>query len=197
MKVNPLYLRIFSDALIPVIGYIWGDWSLFFILLYYLLDLLTAEIFMHIRSAKIVSVRPSQKRKTWLSFGLLSFAVFAGSVFLIVAAQYLLQPKFVLHKELLAFLAYEDLGIAQGYVLIPLLALLGWQNYRMEFLMRGRQFKTTLSESWNRHLRALLLVFAFSGIAFGLFSVYRPAEWLLLLLLVLLTSLYTFFYGKN
>jgi hypothetical protein len=47
-----------------------------------------------------------------------------------------LVPTIDFTKEMLAFWKYKDMGIEQGYFLLPLIVIAGYQRYKMEFLMK-------------------------------------------------------------
>ena len=57
MRVNQKYVQSFGDALIPILGYFFWNWNLYFIVLFYLLDLIASEVFMYFKSKKILQVQ--------------------------------------------------------------------------------------------------------------------------------------------
>ena len=53
MRINPKYIQLVGDAIIPILGFFFWDWNLYFILLFYFLDMLTKEVLLHLKSNKI------------------------------------------------------------------------------------------------------------------------------------------------
>jgi hypothetical protein len=79
-----------------------------------------------------------------------------------------IQPNIDFVQQAKDFWNYEDLGIKQGYVLIPLVVLGAFQQYKMSFLMRGLDRVAPLKVVWKDHIQALFIAIGFAGIAFGL-----------------------------
>ena len=63
MKLNPKIIQVAADAAIPLMGFFLWDWSLYFILLFYLLDLLASEIIAHLSARKIREYNGQKKRE--------------------------------------------------------------------------------------------------------------------------------------
>jgi len=90
MRVQPKYLLLVSDALIPLLGLFVWNWSLYFILLFYLLDLLAREVLTHVKTKGIYKAQGLQKKQKWVRNGLLSGILFLTVVAGIHAALWLI-----------------------------------------------------------------------------------------------------------
>ncbi|MCJ8291141.1 MAG: hypothetical protein HRT58_15785 [Crocinitomicaceae bacterium] len=167
MKIKQAYIQLISDAIIPLAGALFFNWSLYFILIFYCIDLLALEVVLHLKSRKTIEFR-GINRKEWHQRGLKSAVLFLLSLLLIHFCVFFIQPGIDFQKELVEFMAYEEMGIQQGYILVPLIAFAAYQLYRMTFLMPARFRTITMDEIWNPHLVSLLIVIAFSGIVIGL-----------------------------
>lgn len=186
------YIQIFGDALIPLLGFFLWDWSLYFILIYYILDVLMGEITMYFKARKVrENNHPKDK---WYRYAVFSGSLFVLGVILIHFAMFLIQPDIDFLKELIAFWTYEELGIQQGYILVPLLAIVAIQKYRMEFLVTGRYRMIEQEQMWNRHFRQYFLIIAGCGITIGTSFLFRLEEVWYLLTIVVISSLYDYYF---
>lgn len=167
MKINQAYIQLIGDAIIPLAGALFFDWSLYFILIFYCIDLVATEVILHLKSKKTIEFRGIDK-KEWFTRGLKSSILFLGSLSLIHLGVLSIHPQIDFQKELIDFMAYEEMGIQQGYILVPLIALAAYQLYRMTFLMPARFRTISMDEIWRPHLISLLIIIGFSGIVIGL-----------------------------
>ena len=197
MKLNPKYIQLFADALIPLLGLFLWDWSLYFILLFYFLDLISAEIILHLKSKKTVAFQGANGlKKEWLKWGVTSFLFLVMSVVMIHFAVYFISPGINFKTEALAFWNYEEMGIKQGYILLPLVFLVSYQQYKMTFLMAGRFRNTQLNPLWKKHIIPLILIIAFAGICLGISWFIYIHETVYVLGIIALTTLYKFRYNE-
>lgn len=190
MKIQPKYSQLIGDAVIPLLGFFLWNWSLYFILLFYIIDLLLIEVVMHLKTKKTLQQRTTEDKSIWFKQGVLSTVLFVVNCILIHFAIQKLHPTIDFQKEALAFWSYKDMGIEQGYILLPLLIFVAYQKYKMEFLMPGLFRTINLQAMWKEHKKANIILFAFIGLAFGVFSFISPPEWLVILLIVALSSGY-------
>lgn len=70
--------------------------------------------------------------------------------------------------EIQKFWFYKEMGIEQGYVLVPLIVLMGFTQYKVEFLLPAQYTKITIQNLWESHIQAMLVILAFTGLTFGL-----------------------------
>lgn len=184
-------VQLLLEASIPLMGYFLWDWSLYFIILFYLIDVLSSLFVDHLKSKKIVAYKGLQSgKKTWLKFGLLSSVLFLLNITVIHLALFFIDPEIDFLQGFIAFLSYEEMGIQQGYVIIPLVFFANFQRYKMEFLMPAKYRVKELSAIWRENNVAAVLILAFSTLVIGLSQFLSFNETVLLILVVVITSLY-------
>jgi hypothetical protein len=189
MNFNLRLVQVFSDALIPVLGYLFWEWDLFFIVLYYLLDLIVSEIFMHFKSRTIRLTQGGGMMQPAV-YIITGIGIIATVLFLLRVFMLNLHPSMNLVSETIEFWQYKDLGIQQGYILLPLLAIVGYQRYKTEFIKPGRHKKQSLREIWTEHFRDLLLLLGCTGAITALSFFILFPEWAYLILLLGGTTVY-------
>ena len=122
--------------------------------------------------------------------------LFVGVVAAIHASVWWMQPEIDFLKELQLFWEYEELGIQQGYILLPLIAYAAYAQYRMSFLMPGKAQKVLMDTVWRQHFIALLLILA-GAIITALLGTFIPlGETLVVCLIVLAVGAYGYFLEK-
>jgi hypothetical protein len=194
MKIQPKYIRLLGDALIPLLGYFLWDWSLYFILIFYFFDLLINEVLMHFKSRKIVDFEGGNQTKLWITKSVISISTFISFFILIhfALSQRIVEIHFV--KEFIAFLRYEELGIQQGFILIPLLVLMGVQSYKLEFVLRGKHRMIPLKKLWNGYLIGQGILLGFTVLGSLLLRLVNIPDYIIILSIVLFSSLYAYFF---
>ncbi len=145
---------------------------------------------MHLKTKKTLQERTQEDKSIWYKQGILSTVLFLINCILIHLAIQELHPIIDFQKEAIAFWSYKDMGIEQGYILFPLLIFVAYQKYKMEFLMPALYKVINLQTMWKEHQKANIILLAFIGLALGVFSFIAPPEWLLILLIVALSSGY-------
>jgi len=127
-----------GELIIPLMGYYLWNWDLHFILLFYYLDIV-ASFFLSI--AKVRAVSLYRERKWMVQIHLTTFLIWYGLILLglsfLEIAILAIYPEINLVNSLFQFLTYEEWGIPQGIVLLPLIFLLNWQQYKLVFLRTG------------------------------------------------------------
>ena len=188
MRVNVKYLQLITDAIIPLLGYFFWHWNLYFIVLFYLLDYLAYEVFSHVKARKVSSLK--QDNSTWLKLGIVSIVLFVLNSVLVQITMKSLVPTIDFTKEIMAFWNYKDMGIEQGYFLLPLIVIAGYQRYKMEFLMTGMFQKITIRQIFLKDIQAQLIAFGFIALTFGLSYFIVFPEIVYVLGIVLFTGIY-------
>jgi cellobiose-specific phosphotransferase system component IIC len=89
------------------------------------------------------------------------------------------------------------MGIAQGYILIPLILFVAIQRYRMEFLMRGKFRTIQLFMFWQHHFRMYFMLIGGVGIALGLALILVLPELVYVLAAIASTTLYTLYFKAD
>jgi hypothetical protein len=197
MKLHPKYIQIAGDALIPLLGFFLWDWSLYFIVLFYLLDLLTREILLHVKSGRI---RKGKKTKnnllSWVKMGTLSFLGLLSSIVLIHLTMPNIAQDFNPILEIDAFWNYEEMGIKQGYLLVPLIAFMGFQQYKTEFIVPKLYESLSIEALWKGHFNSMFVLLGFIGFSFGLVQFLVLPEWIFVIGIVLCSGFYQLFYHR-
>lgn len=188
MRVNVKYLQLITDAIIPLLGYFFWHWNLYFIVLFYLLDYLAYEVFSHVKARKVSSLK--QDNSTWLKLGIVSIVLFVLNSVLVQITMKSLVPTIDFTKEIIAFWNYKDMGIEQGYFLLPLIVIAGYQRYKMEFLMTGMFQKITIRQIFMKDIQAQLIALGFIALTFGLSYFIVFPEIVYVLGIVLFTGVY-------
>jgi hypothetical protein len=152
MRVNPAYIQWIGDLIIPILGFIFWDWSLYFILLFILLDMFAKEVVMHVKAYHVNKLHPNGKAQ-WLKKSVVNTVFFMSFLLLVHVAVLQVFPTLKFTIEWWRFWTYEDLGIQQGYVLLPLLAVSGYMQFKQSFVLPNMAAKLTMSELWSPQIK--------------------------------------------
>lgn len=192
MKVKQEYIQLIGDAIIPLAGAFFFDWSLYFILIFYCIDLLALEVILHLKSKKTVEFRGIDK-KEWSKRGLKSGLLLLLTLALIHLAVFFIESGIDFKQQLYDFIMYEEMGIAQGFILVPLIAFSAYQLYKMSFLMPARFRTISMDEIWRPHFISLMIMIGFSGLVIGLSQFIVLPELVYVLAIVIVSSGYQFY----
>ncbi|MEN9700238.1 MAG: hypothetical protein RLZZ301_1436 [Bacteroidota bacterium] len=129
MKRLQFYAEIIGDFFIPLLGFLFWDWNLYFILLYVLLDYCIRVV--HVCISPQITKKQQVLRP--LVF-LITFVVISHFYMVLSTPTWMFLPAFS------DFFWYEDLYIPQGFILLPLLVYSEVTRIRM-----GRQFDPAFS----------------------------------------------------
>ena len=191
MRKNQKLIQVLLEAVIPLAGFFFWDWNLYFILLFYFIDILANEAIVHLKSRKIVSFQGKKTtKKDWLKFGVIS--LFTLSLSLLISHFAL---RFILHGidfklEVVSFWNYTEMGLKQGYILVPIIVLMSYQKYKMEFLMPARYRNAVIKTTWMKHIKALIVILAFACLSLGVSQFLKLPEIVYVLGIVLFSSIY-------
>lgn len=189
--MNQKSIQLISEALIPLLGFFFWDWGLYFILLFYIIDIFANEFVIHLKSKKTTDFQLEESnRVTWIKNSVFSAALIITIILLIHVVMRCLEPGIDFKQEALYFWNYTELGIKQGYVLIPILFFVGYQQYKMQFLASAKYRSTKLKELWKAHIQAFIVVIAFCGFALGLSQLVVLQEVVYVLGIIAFTTLY-------
>lgn len=183
MQNRAIYIQLIGDALIPLLGFFLWDWSLYFILLFYLLDLLASEVIILLKTKKALGQDNSVQRP----FLLYSLLIFLFNIMAFHIGVFMMNPDVDFKKEIVDFIMYEEMGIPQGLVLIPLIGFIAYQQYQMEYVRTGAFVKAVRSKLWARHLVDRLNILIFS-LVIVLTLIFIPLSEMTLLLAIVITS---------
>jgi len=204
MRIHPKYIQVLGDGIIPLLGFFFWDWNLYFILLFYFIDMFTKEVLLHLKANKIFehqletgnSIVEHEKKK-WLNFGIISFILLIFSIFLIQISMPFIQIDFNAKNEIIRFWSYKEMGIEQGYIFVPLIIFMGYTQFKMEFLAPAVYTRIDNSQLWQPHLKAMLILVAFTALTFGLVHFIKVPEAIFVISIVLISSLYQILHLKK
>lgn len=190
LKQSALFQTVLEAAL-PLAGYFYWHWDTSFILLFYLLDWI---LFLAINTVKAkkrfaFSQLASEKKQAIRTL-LLGTAFLIITCFVVLLTMQLLQPTFDFSERVIAFLRYNDMGIEQGYVLLPLLLLNGISVYKQQFI-RPELFKyLTMGQLINESSKQGLLLLASAGLFLGISLIVQLPDEILLFSTIIGTTGY-------
>jgi hypothetical protein len=182
-------IQVLLEATIPILGIFLWDWSLYFIILFYMLDLFADHVFLHVKSKRVIKENKTAG-KGWLSYGIGAGVLLSLSLLLAHFTVLNTHPGIDFLMELKNFWTYEELGVQQGYVLLPMLFFAAYQQYKMEFLLPARYRSMEIQTIWLPTLRSFYLLFAFTSLAFGLSFWVNWSDTVYVLAIVTISSAY-------
>jgi hypothetical protein len=184
---NQKLFQAVGEAIIPLLGFFFFNWGLYFILLFFFIDLLSTELFLHIKANAILSKnkREVNSRITRLKYGLISFLF---TLILIVTshmALFFVQPEIDFLSAFYEFLLYEEMGIPipQGVILFPLVFLGNYMQFKQFFQATRQAELLSITTLFSRRIKAIAIGIAGCGIVIGssLFFLFPTSIYLLLL----------------
>jgi hypothetical protein len=160
MRVNPKYIEVLGDTIIPLLGYFLWEWSLYFIVLYFIFELIFSEGFMYLKYYKSHAFQAS--KRGWFIPATLGFVALSTLIILIHLGFIFLIPTIDFKTQISLFLSYEDMGIAQGFIIFPLLFISGYQRYKLEFIRLNKHETLSVQQLWRtqwvKYIFVLLLI---------------------------------------
>ena len=134
---------ILGDVLIPSLGFFLWDWNIYFISLFFILDQIAKETGQLYRLVKLKSQVNLSKNTVY--FHLL---IFLALILVIHLFNYLQDPSIQFFKEMNDFFWYKDAGIAQGFILFPLLIFVERTKHKMYMKAFSAEMHRT---QWKTH----------------------------------------------
>lgn len=190
LKQSAIFQTVLEAAL-PLAGYFYWHWDTSFILLFYLLDWI---LFLAINSVKakkrFAFSQLAAEKKQAIRTLLLGTAFLIITCFVVLLTMQLLQPTFNLSERVIAFLSYNDMGIEQGYVLLPLLLLNGISVYKQQFIRPELYKYLTMGQLINESSKQGLLLLACAGLFLGVALFVQLPEEILLFSTIIGTTVY-------
>jgi len=157
VRDNQKYIQLFGDVAIPLLGFFLWNWTLYFIILFYLLDYMGSEIISHVKSNRVVEFNHLKKAE-WVKSGIISFVLLIAAIFLIHLGMKTIMPDINFQAEILKFWSLKDMGIEQGYFLLPLIGLVIYMRYKVEFVLPKKYKTTKVREIWKVHNQAHFVI---------------------------------------
>lgn len=153
MQANKLVL-IIGEALIPLLGYFFWNWNVYFIFLFMFLDLSTYNI-LYFFKYRNISRYTKEAGKTNNRFIFHLLVLFVLTVLIFFGYSYVLNnvQQTFFESEVIRFLKYEDMGFAQGYILLPVIVLTAFMNYKTEFILQKQFAKINIKGLFMSYLK--------------------------------------------
>ncbi len=205
MRIHPKYIQLIGDSVIPLLGFFFWNWNLYFILIFYFLDLVTKEVLLHLKSRKIQNFKKEEAKvglnnesTPWIKFAITSILLFVFCVVLVQLSMPFIQPDFICIDQLIRFWTYKDMGgIEQGYIFLPLIIFMGYTQYKMEFLKPLAFMKTSIKDLWAPHLRSVVVIFGCIAFSFGLVHFISIPEFVFVIGIVVISSIFQYLQLKK
>ncbi|HRO74570.1 MAG TPA: hypothetical protein PLP27_00295 [Crocinitomicaceae bacterium] len=148
---NKLILLV-GEVAIPILGYFFWSWNLYFIFLFMFLDLLSYNVLFWFKYKKINAFRAVQTTKIpfkqLATLLILSGIIFVGYTYLFNKIQ---GTNFA--QEMINFFFYKDMGFSQGYILLPLIVVSAYMSYKTEFVLLGKFTQLTVKQLNSEYVR--------------------------------------------
>lgn len=180
MNSKQKLIQTAGELLIPILGFYAWNWDLNFIFLFYFIDLFAYQVFTIIKWKKIASFWGLIfSSKTFLFFNAL-FAIGLAIVIFIEYAITLIYPTLNLGVSLIKFFTYSEWGIPQVVLLIPLVVLANYQQFKMLFVATGKFRRMSEVQLKENTIFSLLLLMLASliFILLSFFGATNPQIWL-------------------
>jgi hypothetical protein len=85
---------------------------------------------------------------------------------------------------------YEEMGIPQGLLLLPLMAFAAYQQYKMNFLLPGRFRTISLNDFWKKHINMYILVFSATTLLLSSTFIVIFPEWVYVSVLIIASAVF-------
>lgn len=159
-------INAIGELIIPLMGFLFLDWGIYFILLFYFIDLVVTEVFVYVKVNKIIQFQKINFPFRW-HYGRLMLNTFLMLIAIVSAhiAVCFIVPDIDFILQIHNFLSYEEVGvpIPQGYILLPLVVFANFQQYKMTFI-KTQKFQIS---SWKNLIfarRRVLYVIIIGGV---------------------------------
>jgi DMSO/TMAO reductase YedYZ heme-binding membrane subunit len=142
---------LLGDVALPLFGYFFWNWNFYFILLFFMLDQISRMIFLPQR-LKLTEITITEKNKIFFR----QLALLIIELLVIHSAIFMYQKDINFAQEFISFLSYEDMGIAQGIILLPLIVASEWMRIKNELklgIVDGSQLHIMNLNKRNSFLR--------------------------------------------
>ncbi len=159
MNALEKYSSLLGEILFPLIGFLFFDWGFYFILLFILFDRCAKLLFLNARLK-----RSSIQKTTVSQIRLVSFLLFFAECAAVHIGCTFLLPDFDILLEFSVFWTYEEMGIQQGYLLVPALFLAEWMSTKRDFNMPLYDGANTVKTQNNLSMLRSLFLLSLIGI---------------------------------
>ena len=180
---NPKVQQYTLELIFPIVGYVFFDWSLLIIIVFYLMDQLGSEVAFWFRLKFVISFMPKK------SNALLIFEAFTFTLLYGIGLFWLLHIfMYHIYDCHLYFLRLEWLTFVKGefLILFPVLFLLHYLKDKMEFYRTDEPYKHLPLPRFKARLVLNVSILAGIFLISGIWLIFKFHEiWLLILIPVL------------
>ncbi len=189
MKKIEIISAILGDAVLPLVGFLFWNWGFYFIVLFFLFDLVIRTLFLNKRIGLMPSIILPK------AFFLKGIGLVVLEVWFLHLLVYFSFNSISFITEIWGFLTYKELGFAQGIILLPLLFLneiIRIRNEKKLGIPQNVRFEILKNYQFSGLLRVLLWSFLF--LLTFLFSI---SETTLVSILILTLCIQPFWIYRN
>jgi len=159
-------IQIILESAIPLMGFYLWSWNLYFILLFYMMDMVADECITVLKGRDVIRVGRAQWSKSAFWFIASGFAMML-TFGIIHFFLYVMNPQMNFQAELVRFWTYKELGLEQGYLLMPLVMFAAYQKYNVEYRRVKAYLKIDMTRLFANQLLSHLMIILFSLILFA------------------------------
>lgn len=179
------------DLILPILLYfVWG-WDLHFILLFAYIDTFSGVIVSFFKERKIQKYKLIKKDDASKNLLIYLFFGFVGLVFYEISIQNI-YPKLDLWSSFVDFLLFEEMGIPQFAIVIPLVLLLNYQQYNVMFIRSESYRFTPLNFLQQKNRNTWLFWMISAALFFGMSTFFKFSPIYFLFVMLVLKALIDF-----
>lgn len=192
--MNPQRIKIiqtFGELLVPLLGYFFWHWNFYFIALFYALDLIANTSILFFKLKKLPTFK-NDSSKIALHFCLYALSL-AALIFVGILLCKNLIPNFDFKQQTISFIMLKDMGIAQGFLILPLVAYTAFLQFKTEYLLPKKYLVMTSKQLLKKHHLGLVISLILAGLSLGISSFLVVPEMIAVITLIALTASYSYF----
>ncbi len=165
---NAIIFQTGIEALLPILGYFYWSWDASFILMFYLIDWLLFWVLTLFKARKRIDFSGNEvEKQVAVKHLTIAFCCILSTSLAVFFTLPNMHTDFSWTERIWAFLSYSDMGIQQGFILIPLMILSGYLTYKQQFLLPQLFRKYPVNQFTQESVKqGIILSFAF-GITFA------------------------------
>lgn len=197
MKPSQLKLiQALSDLIIPLLGYFVWDWSLFFIVLFLLLDWVVFSVISFLKDRKVQTFKTNAYRFPIKQLNL-TLGVFLITLAVVNRGFEWHSASFEIARETLDFICTKEFGIPQGILLLPLIALGSFMQFKTQFILTNAFKITPLASVWKLHHQTNIAVLIASILLATIVFFVRLPDYTYVFLIVVGSMTYRFMFRNT
>ena len=190
MQVQQQISRIF-DLVVPLLLYFVWEWSLHYIFLFVYIDALSGACVSYFKERRIELTKNTKVKKSF--FNLVKYLIlnFLG-IILFEFAIMQVHPELNLWDSFVDFLLIKEMGLPQFVLIIPLIALLNYQQYQTLFI-KTRAYEFLPLNFLQNNNNSTWMLFALLGLlTFVISLLFKSSPMLVLLVFLAIKAIIDF-----